>query len=137
MWAPVGVPNAADRACIEASGTYEVTLDQDAYVSQLLLGDPTGNAVLHLPHNLHIGFGLVAESGAELRIDPTGQTPELGAPWDPSASSGPAWFVSRGYVEVQDDCMCSLPDAHQLAELRGLGRDRGLLGVRCARPFHE
>ena len=106
MWSPVGVPTAADRVCIEVAGTYSVTLDQDGSVSQLRLGGPSANATLDAVNDLHIGYGLVVEPGGELMVDPTNRTLELGAPWDPSATSGPAWFVNRGYVEVSEGCTC-------------------------------
>ncbi|MGB3543026.1 hypothetical protein, partial [Rubrivirga sp.] len=59
-----GIPDASETACIQQSGTYTVTFDQDRDVGTLLLGGTSGTQTLDLARTITtLGGGTVSPNG--------------------------------------------------------------------------
>jgi hypothetical protein len=76
-WSPSGVPTGTDVACITASGTYTVTLEQSgAGVAELVLGGASGTQELKLVsapfHETHVGGAMTIGTHGVVTMTSTG-----------------------------------------------------------------
>jgi hypothetical protein len=103
-WFPAGVPAVTDVACIDAPGTYEVTLDSTFEVASLVVG---GRGVV----TLHIDDPATAQDGARLTVDDTlhvvtGST--LVFEGDDTSLTVRGALINDGTVRVVEECGCAL-----------------------------
>ena len=104
MWTPYGVPDYNDDACLDASGTYTVTMGAATTVWGLQIGGPGASVTVETEYDLLISGsdGLLVKNGSRLTLSSSG---DLYFGKDPSNSWTPA-LENEGVIEIIDDCTC-------------------------------
>lgn len=120
-WSPSGVPAASDNVCIDAAGTYEVSLDDEAEVRSLKIGGSTGVATLETSDNLFVSEDLLIEATGRLHLR-SGSYRYLGST---SPGRWPSYiaddFENLGILEVTDTCGCGPPVTIDFSDIKNRG----------------
>ena len=103
-WRPRGVPSFLDTVCIDAPGSYTVTLSTNAAVRELLVGGTGTSAVLRLAlpmgASLYVGPGFgnaktTVRAGSEVVLDGTR-----------SYLISAAALTNHGLIRISNSCSC-------------------------------